>query len=109
MRQCSAETWTKWRGLICEQGQSGQSVAAFCRDRGLRGSMFYKWKKRLEENDGAQFVEVKVVACGEAVRPGLANSRAIEVRLNKGRSLAVEPGFDANHLRALLSVLEGEA
>ena len=70
MRRCSAETWTRWRGLICEQGQSGQSVAAFCRDRGVRGSMFYKWKNRLEENDGAQFVEVKVVACGEAVRQG---------------------------------------
>ena len=95
--------------MICEQGQSGQSVAAFCRDRGVRGSMFYKWKNRLEENDGAQFVEVKVVAFGEAVRPMPASSRAIEVRLNKGRSLAVEPGFDANHLRALLSVLEGEA
>ena len=71
--------------------------------------MFYKWKKRLEENDGAQFLEVKVVSPGEAVRPGPANSRAIEIRLNKGRSLAVEPGFDAHHLRALLNVLEGEA
>jgi hypothetical protein len=95
--------------LLCEQGESGQSVAAFCRDRGLRGSMFYKWKKRVEENDGAQFIEVKVAACREAVRAVPANSRAIEVRLNKGLKLVVEPGFDANHLRALLSVLEGEA
>jgi hypothetical protein len=34
---------------------------------------------------------------------------AIEVRLNKVRSLFVEPGFDPNHLRALLAVLETEA
>ncbi|HVH85112.1 MAG TPA: hypothetical protein VM912_00180 [Terriglobales bacterium] len=37
------------------------------------------------------------------------HSRGIEVRLVGGRSLVVEPGFDAHHLRALLSVLEGEA
>ena len=34
---------------------------------------------------------------------------AIEVRLMRGRSLVVEPGFDAYHLRALLAVLEAEA
>jgi len=34
---------------------------------------------------------------------------AIEVRLSKGRSLLVGPGFDASHLRALLAVLETEA
>jgi hypothetical protein len=34
---------------------------------------------------------------------------AIEVRLRGGRSLVVETGFDARHLRALLSVLEAEA
>ena len=109
MRQCRAETRTKWRGLILEQNQSGQTVAAFCRARDLRSSIFYKWKKRLEEKAGAQFVEVKVVGGGEGVRAEVATSRAIEVRLKRGRSLAVEPGFDANHLRALLSVLEAEA
>ena len=34
---------------------------------------------------------------------------AIEVRLKGGRGLVVEPGFDAHHLRALLTVLESEA
>jgi hypothetical protein len=33
-------------------------------------------------------------------------SRAIEVRLGGGRSLVVEPGFDAAHLRALLAVVD---
>jgi hypothetical protein len=36
-------------------------------------------------------------------------AKAIEVRLCGGRSIAVEPGFDADHLRALLAVLEPEA
>ena len=47
---------------------------------------------------------VHVVDAGEPA-PG----RAIEVRLNAGRSIVVEPGFDAGHLRALLAVLESRA
>jgi len=83
-------------------------VKAFCRDRGLRDSLFYDWKKRLRVGETAKFVEVKVVGSKEDARPASGHSPAIEIRLNKGRSLLVEPGFDANHLRALLTVLETE-
>ena len=34
---------------------------------------------------------------------------AIKVRLNGGRSLMVERGFDADHLRAVLAVVETRA
>jgi hypothetical protein len=109
MRQHRAELWTKWRGLLSEQSQSGRTVAAFCRDRGLRDSLFYDWKKRIREGEAAQFVEVKVKEPGEQSRPASGHGSAIEIRLNKGRSLLVEPGFDAHHLRALLAVLEAES
>jgi len=39
------EAWSKWGGLVSEQSQSGQSVAALCRERGLRAWHFYEWKK----------------------------------------------------------------
>jgi hypothetical protein len=100
------EAWTKWRGLVSEQSQSGQSVAAFCGERGLPAWRFYAWKKRLRESEGAKFVEVQIAAPAEPVRPAGARSSAIEIRLREGRSLVVEPGFDASHLRAVLSVLE---
>jgi len=35
--------------------------------------------------------------------------RAIEIRIGSGRSVMVEPGFDAAHLRAVLAVVEGPA
>jgi transposase-like protein len=108
MRQHRTELWTKWRGLVSEQGQSGQTVAAFCRDRGLRDSLFYDWKERLREGDAAKFVEVKVKEPCKQASPAPGHGAAIEIRLNKGRSLLVEPGFDANHLRTLLAVLETE-
>lgn len=109
MRQQKSELWTKWRGLVSEQSQSGQTVAAFCRDRGLRDSLFYDWKKRLREGEAVKFVEVKVNESVEQRKPAPQHYSAIEIRLNKGRSLLVEPGFDSNHLRALLSVLEADA
>jgi hypothetical protein len=48
MKQLKAELWAKWRALASEQSQSGQTVAAFCRDRGIRDSQFYDWKKRID-------------------------------------------------------------
>ena len=107
MRQRRAEAWSKWRALVGEQEQSGQSVAAFCRERGLRSGQFFAWKKRLRDREAAKFVAVEVTPVAEAGKPALGvPGGAIEVRLAGGRSLVVEPGFDAHHLRALLLVLE---
>src|SRR5450432_4429469 len=69
MKQLRAELWTKWRGLVSEQSQSGQTVSAFCRDRGLRDSLFYDWKKRIREVEAAKFVEVKVKDSSEQKKP----------------------------------------
>ncbi|HTF61955.1 MAG TPA: transposase [Edaphobacter sp.] len=109
MRQLKAELWTKWRGLVSEQSQSGETVSAFCRERGLRDSLFYDWKKRIREGEAAKFVEVRVKESSEQQKPAPEHCPAIEIRLSKGHSLLVEPGFDASHLRALLAVLEAEA
>jgi hypothetical protein len=109
MKQLRAELWSKWRELVSEQSQSGQTVRAFCHDRGLRDSLFYDWKKRIREGEAAKFVEVKVKESSGRRDCVPERNRAIEIRLNNGHSLLVEPGFDASHLRALLAVLETEA
>jgi len=108
MRELEAEVWAKWRGLVSEQAQSGQSAAKFCRERGLRVWQFYEWKKRLVEGEVAKFVCVEVKPSELAVSSSVPCDKAIEIRLRTGRSLVVEPGFDASHLRALLAVLESE-
>ena len=121
MRQRGAEVWAKWRGLVSEQHESGKSVAEFCLERGLATSQLFAWKRRVREADaahpsdedlslgtpGAQFMSVEVASAAETKRPApVMPGGAIEVRLGGGRSLVVEPGFDAHHLRALLAVLE---
>jgi hypothetical protein len=67
----------------------------------------FAWKRRLREAETAQFVEVKLAAASpESIA---SHGAAIEVRLKNHRSLLVGPEFDANHLRALLGVVESEA
>jgi hypothetical protein len=46
---------TKWRKLISEQARSGQTVTAFCRERGLCRPYFFAWKKRLREDTAPEF------------------------------------------------------
>ncbi|HVQ21254.1 MAG TPA: hypothetical protein VMS23_09435 [Terrimicrobiaceae bacterium] len=96
----SKKAWTKWRRLVSEQARSGQTVISFCRERGLCRPYFFVWKKRLEESAAAHFLEVQVserAASGDA---------GVEIRLKNGRSLMVRPGFDAEHVRALLALAE---
>jgi hypothetical protein len=70
----------------------------------------FSWKKRLREVEVAKFVAVEVAPVREAKRPAaVERSGAIEVRLSRSRSLVVDPGFDAHHLRALLAVLDPAA
>ena len=108
MRQAGAEVWAKWRGLVSEQTQSGQSAAKFCGERGIRVWQFYEWKKRLVDSEGAKFVSVEVKPAELAMSSFVPGDKAIEIRLRRGCSLVVERGFDASHLRALLAVLESE-
>jgi transposase-like protein len=94
--------WAKWRGLVSEQSGSGQTIVAFCRDRGLTTSQFYTWRNRLRGSAAEQFLEVQVVKA----RPIPSNRGGIEVRLAEGRCVLVEPGFDPEHLRAVVAALE---
>lgn len=104
-RQRLKTAWTKWRKLVSEQEQSGQSVAAFCQSRRLSASYFFQRKKKLSEAEGTRFVEVKMVAA--SMQP--AAGAGIEVRRRNDFRLLVQPGFDANHLQALLAILENRA
>jgi transposase-like protein len=104
------EKQVKWRNLIAEQKESGQSAAAFCRTRGVQEALFYYWKKQLQEVAQRQFVEVQVAKPDLSQKhSGAALGMTIEVRLGNGRSLMVAPEFNAGHLRALLAVLESES
>jgi hypothetical protein len=111
MGQYKEEDQARWRVLVSEQAASGKSVAAFCVEHGLRVWQFYEWKKRLRQPAAAAFVAVEVsrAAAPSQPSPYTEQMSGIELRHRRGWSLIVEPGFDAGHLRRLLSVLELES
>ncbi|HUV96978.1 MAG TPA: hypothetical protein VMV98_05865 [Acidobacteriaceae bacterium] len=98
----------RWRELISAQQASGQSIAAYCRAHDVRAWRFYEWKKRLRQSEASSFVAVTVKAEEESAMLSSPTHplSAIELRHSRGWSLKIEPGFDAVHLRRLLSVLE---
>jgi hypothetical protein len=98
----SKKAWTKWRRLVSEQSRSGLTVQAFCRERSLCRPYFFVWKKRLGEDTPAKFLEVRAAEHG----PSASDDSSVEIRLRNGRSLVVRPGFDVEHVRALLAVVE---
>jgi transposase-like protein len=55
-----------WREAVAGHRQSGLSVRAFCRRRGLSEPSFYAWRRQLDEREGrarpATFVPVRVVS-----------------------------------------------
>lgn len=106
MNQRREQAWSKWRKLVEQQSRSGQSVAAFCRERGLCAPYFFAWKKKLSQSPVAGFVAVTVRPGTMPERPIGTEERAIEVHLRGERSLRVWPGFQPRHLEAVLAVLE---
>lgn len=103
-QQRSKQSLKKWQKLISQQVKSGESVAAFCREHGLCAPQFYTWRKQLDGAEAKRFVEVKVVPTA-ATSPA-AIDPAIEIQVGDGCCLRVRPGFDAQHLHAVLAVLE---
>jgi hypothetical protein len=101
------EVRSKWSGLISEQSVSGETVEAFCRERGLTTSQFYTWRKRLRGSAAERFLEVQVAK--PAARSVPLKRGGIEIRLAEGRCVLVEPGFDPEHLRAVVAALETRA
>jgi len=86
------------------QRGSGQTAAAFRQERRLRVSQSYAWRKRWRQSPARQFVEVQIMRAPETLL--VASSRAIEVCLAGGQHIRVEPGFDPNHLRAVVAAME---
>lgn len=98
-----------WRRRIQQQQASGETVAAWCRQRGICAPSWFAWRRKLNEEaewgrrragrgkkDQSAFVEVKLT------RP----AAPIEIRLGSGHRVLVEPGFDAEHLQAVIAALE---
>ena len=102
-------TEARWRALVREQEESGETVKGFARSRGLSPATLYWWRsalcRRPRSKAGApRLAQVALLSSnGDVVRDG---SLAFELGLPSGHRLRVPSGFDPEALRRLLSVLE---
>jgi hypothetical protein len=95
-----------WREQLRRQQASSQGVREFCEGAGLSVPSFYWWRREVRIRDSRRgggdrprFVPVRMT-------PGPPEDASLEVVLGGGRSIRVGSGFDAQHLRAVVTALE---
>jgi hypothetical protein len=90
-----------WRQRIAQQESSGQSIRAYCRERGLKEHDFYGWRQRLrKQSTPVRFALVETKPAEHTVPP-------IELMLASGDRLRIPP--DAATLKLVLAVLREQA
>jgi hypothetical protein len=92
-----------WRDMLLLWQASGQTIRAFCHTKRLSEPSFYAWRRRIiaqRERQQPAFVPVRVT-------PIPTTSIPLELVLTSGRVVRVPPGFDADTLRQLITVLQG--
>lgn len=88
--------------LVRDYEQSGLTRQAFCSARGVavHSLDYYRHRERARSSSSSgQLVPVELVAA-------TARGGGLRVELGNGRRIVVEAGFEASHLKRLISVLE---
>jgi hypothetical protein len=88
-RRRARRSAAEWARILQEQRSSGQSVRAFCAQRGLPEASVWYWRRRIESmardegqvDGGAKFLAVPVVVSDEALEVVVGDLR---VRLGGG-------------------------
>ena len=90
-----------WRG-------SGVSQGEYCRRHGIVAGSLARWSSKLKGESGVGKELVEVGRCGTGQPRGVEGSgRAIELVVEGRYLLRLWPGTDGDHLRQVLSALEG--
>lgn len=111
-----------WRDTLAAFADAGQDIRRFCRERGLRESAFYFWRRTIAQRDGnalpaaprkpaaskkpaPAFVPVRVESKPPASDSG---SEPFHVELRGGRLLRLPASMPAARLAEVLHALEGQ-
>jgi hypothetical protein len=122
-----------WRTKLKTWIRSGLNIRDFCREHRLSEPSFYAWRRAIAARDGTSVPKPTIPpksavhrrsparprpaaprrAPVPAPRPSFVAVRVVpdvplEVVLRSGQILRVPPGYDANHLRAVVAALEAQ-
>ena len=88
-----------WAKTIAQQEESGLSVAAFCREKGVCAGSFYHWRRRLRTIDEpVRFALVETKLAPDCVSP-------LELVFVGGERLRISRGVDAATLQLVVAAL----
>ena len=91
-----------WRKTIADARGSGRSVREFCRERGLKETLFYSWRRELKTRDAKTADRSGFV---ELVRPAESSGAGVSIRIDERIDIVLERGFDREALKAALACL----
>ena len=95
------KTSRSWDEHVRRWRESGLTAREYANREGLRTSTLYGWSTRLNRGDRsepARFIEISAPAAPPSVS-------AIQLRIGVAVVIAVEPGFDAQLLRDVVTAL----
>ena len=88
-----------WAKTIAEQEESGLSVPAFCREKGVCAGSFYHWRRRLRTVDEpVRFALVETKPAPDYAAP-------LELIFASGERLRISRGVDAAALQLVMAAL----
>ncbi len=93
-----------WRAAISEASDSGQSVRAYCQERGLDENRFYFWRRELRTRDTESGGRPGFVELVRANEPAVGGA-GVSIRMGERISVVLDRGFDASALKAVLAAL----
>jgi transposase-like protein len=92
----------RWRAVVSEWEQSGQSARAFCRERQVNEHTFYGWRRELRRRDG-QSKNSGGSGCRQRfVQVDIAGPSCLELSLGGDVVLRVPSSVGANRLTEIL-------
>jgi hypothetical protein len=100
----------RWVRLLQEKRASGQSVAAFCRQRRIPVHQFYWWQRQLRHHSSRESdTEERTLASSPAFVPVRVAipSPVIEVVHPRGCVVRLVAGVDGQALRTVIAALDG--
>jgi hypothetical protein len=88
-----------WAKTIAEQEESGLSVPAFCREKGVCAGSFYHWRRRLRTVDEpVRFALIETKPAPDCAAP-------LELIFTSGERLRISRGVDAATLQLVMAAL----
>jgi hypothetical protein len=95
------ERRTYWKQIVDEQTASGLSASVFCQKNDLKGSQFYRWRRKFQNlspvKSPNEFIQLipSIKGCGSGIK----------IRIFDDLFIEIDRGFDPVTLRAAVETL----